>query len=111
VSHPQVFLFFSYPYLLHRYAKDYHGAAVSPAFIRVKLKPNLCVKVSSLLRLSAGLQVKLELENPPFIAPQAGYVSIDLPCTDRQIAKFEESYSEIIFTSYCTYKNCNWNGY
>jgi DNA segregation ATPase FtsK/SpoIIIE, S-DNA-T family len=69
---------------------EYQGAAVSPAFIRVKLKPNLGVKVSSLLRLSADLQVQLGLEYPPLIAPQAGYVSIDLPRTDRQIAKFED---------------------
>ncbi|RUS98266.1 DNA translocase FtsK [Trichormus variabilis] len=69
---------------------EYQGAAVSPAFIRVKLKPNLGVKVNSILKLSADLQVQLGLEYPPLIAPQAGYVSIDLPRTDRQIAKFEE---------------------
>ncbi|MBD2386684.1 DNA translocase FtsK [Cylindrospermum sp. FACHB-282] len=69
---------------------DYQGAAVGPAFIRVKLKPNLGVKVISILKLSADLQVQLGLEYPPLIAPQAGYVSIDLPRTDRQIAKFEE---------------------
>ncbi|MBW4597056.1 MAG: PD-(D/E)XK nuclease family protein [Brasilonema angustatum HA4187-MV1] len=68
---------------------DYHGAAVGPAFVRVKLKPQLGVKVSSLLRLSADLQVQLGLENPPLISPQAGYVSIDLPRPDRQVAKFE----------------------
>jgi DNA segregation ATPase FtsK/SpoIIIE, S-DNA-T family len=69
---------------------EYYGAAVSPAFIRVKLKPNPGVKVNSILKLSADLQVQLGLEYPPLIAPQAGYVSIDLPRTDRQIAKFEE---------------------
>ena len=88
--HAQLSLFFSYPYLLSQYAKDDHAAAVTPAFIRVKLKPNLGVKVSSLLRLLADLQVQLGLKNPPFIAPQAGYVSIDLPRTGRQIAKFED---------------------
>ncbi|MDM3854339.1 MAG: DNA translocase FtsK [Aphanizomenon gracile PMC649.10] len=69
---------------------EYHGAAVSPAFIRVKLKPNSGVKVNSILKLSADLQVQLGLENPPLIAPQAGYVSVDLPRQDRQIAKFED---------------------
>ena len=69
---------------------EYHGAAVSPAFIRVKLKPNSGVKVNSILKLSADLQVQLGLEYPPLIAPQAGYVSIDLPRQDRQIAKFED---------------------
>lgn len=69
---------------------EYHGAAESPAFIRVKLKPNSGVKVNSILKLSADLQVQLGLEYPPLIAPQAGYVSIDLPRQDRQIAKFED---------------------
>jgi S-DNA-T family DNA segregation ATPase FtsK/SpoIIIE len=69
---------------------EYHGAAVSPAFIRVKLKPNSGVKVNSILKLSADLQVQLGLNYPPLIAPQAGYVSVDLPRQDRQIAKFED---------------------
>lgn len=69
---------------------DYYGADVSPAFIRVKIKPHLGVKVPSILKLSADLQVQLGLENPPLIAPQAGYVSVDLPRQDRQIAKFED---------------------
>ncbi|MEB3181676.1 MAG: DNA translocase FtsK [Nostocaceae cyanobacterium] len=69
---------------------DYQGAAIGPAFIRVKLKPHTGVKVSSILKLSADLQVQLALANPPLIAPQAGYVSMDLPRADRQIADFEE---------------------
>ena len=69
---------------------EYHGAAVSPAFIRVKLKPNSGVKVNSILKLSADLQVQLGLNYPPLLAPQAGYVSVDLPRQDRQIAKFED---------------------
>jgi S-DNA-T family DNA segregation ATPase FtsK/SpoIIIE len=69
---------------------DYQGSAIGPAFIRVKLKPQLGVKVSSLLKLSADLQVQLGIANPPLIAPQAGYVSVDLPRPDRQIARFED---------------------
>ncbi|MBD2132465.1 PD-(D/E)XK nuclease family protein [Sphaerospermopsis sp. FACHB-1094] len=69
---------------------DYYGADVSPAFIRVKIKPHLGIKVPSILKLSADLQVQLGLEYPPLIAPQAGYVSVDLPRKDRQIAKFED---------------------
>lgn len=69
---------------------DYQEAAVGPAFIRVKLKPHLGVKVNSLLRLSADLQVQLGIANPPLIAPQAGYVSVDLPRSDRQVASFED---------------------
>jgi S-DNA-T family DNA segregation ATPase FtsK/SpoIIIE len=67
---------------------DYLGAAVGPAFIRVKLKPNLGVKVNALLKLSNDLQVQLGLADKPLIAPQAGYVSIDLPRSDRQVASF-----------------------
>ncbi|BCL34901.1 DNA translocase FtsK [Nostoc sp. MS1] len=69
---------------------DYMGAAVGPSFIRVKLKPNLGVKVNSLLRLSNDLQVQLGLADKPLITPQAGYVSIDLPRPDRQVASFRD---------------------
>ncbi|MFB2918088.1 DNA translocase FtsK [Aerosakkonema funiforme] len=69
---------------------DYQGAAIGPAFIRVKLKPQLGVKVVSILNRYADLQVQLELAYPPMIAPQAGYVSVDLPRVDRQIAKIED---------------------
>ena len=69
---------------------DYLGAAVGPAFIRVKLKPHLGVSVTSLLKKSTDLQVQLGIANPPLIAPQAGYVSVDLPRLDRQVARFED---------------------
>lgn len=69
---------------------DYHGAAIAPSFIRVKLKPHLGVKINSLLKLSADLQVQMGLDHPPLIAPQAGYVSIDLPRLPRQVARFED---------------------
>ncbi|MBW4508121.1 MAG: PD-(D/E)XK nuclease family protein [Scytonematopsis contorta HA4267-MV1] len=69
---------------------DYCGASVAPAFVRVKLKPHLGVKVGAILRLSSDLQVQLGLEKPPIIAPQPGYISIDLPRPDRQIAYFED---------------------
>jgi DNA segregation ATPase FtsK/SpoIIIE, S-DNA-T family len=68
---------------------DYLGAAVGPAFIRVKLKPHLGVKVAALVKLSADLQVQMGISFPPMISPQAGYVSVDLPRSDRQVAQFE----------------------
>jgi S-DNA-T family DNA segregation ATPase FtsK/SpoIIIE len=68
----------------------YQGSILAPAFIRVKLKPNPGVKVNSLLKLSDDLRVQLGLTHPPLIAPQAGYVSVDLPRTDRQVAQFEQ---------------------
>lgn len=69
---------------------DYQGAAVGPAFIRVKLKPHAGVKVSSILKLSDDLRVQLGLAHSPLIAPQAGYLSVDLPRPDRQVASFEQ---------------------
>jgi DNA segregation ATPase FtsK/SpoIIIE, S-DNA-T family len=69
---------------------DFLEVALAPSFIRVKLKPHLGVKVNALLKLAADLQVQLSLVNPPMIAPQAGYVSVDLPRSDRQIAKFDD---------------------
>ncbi|MEQ8380825.1 MAG: DNA translocase FtsK [Coleofasciculus sp. A1-SPW-01] len=66
------------------------GTAVGPAFIRVKLRPSLGVTVNRLLRLSADLQVQLGITHPPLIAPQPGYVSVDLPRPDRQVAQFEK---------------------
>jgi S-DNA-T family DNA segregation ATPase FtsK/SpoIIIE len=68
---------------------DLQGVAQAPAFLRVKLKPQLGVKVNSILRLRDDLRVQLGLMAPPMIAPQAGYVSVDLPRPDRQSALFE----------------------
>lgn len=67
---------------------DYLGAAIGPAFIRVKLKPAPGIKVASILKLSADLQVQLGIPVAPLIAPQAGYVSVDLPRGDRETAEF-----------------------
>ena len=69
---------------------DYLGAAVGSAFIRVKLKPAPGVKVVSLVNRAEDLQVQLGIISPPLIAPQPGYVSVDLPRPDRQIANFED---------------------
>lgn len=69
---------------------DYLGATVGSTFIRVKLKPNLGVKVASILKLAADIQVQLGIASPPLIAPQAGYVSFDLPRQNRQTAVFDD---------------------
>lgn len=68
----------------------YEGAAVGPAFIRIKLKPQLGVKVSAMTKLADDLRVQLGLAAPPLIAPQSGYVSVDLPRLDRQTAHFAQ---------------------
>jgi S-DNA-T family DNA segregation ATPase FtsK/SpoIIIE len=69
---------------------DFLGAAVGPAFIRVKLKPNPGVKFASILNRAEDLKVHLGIANRPLIATQAGYVSVDLPRLDRQVARFED---------------------
>ena len=69
---------------------EYLDAIVGTTFIRIKLKPNLGVKVSSILKLAADLQVQLGVTRPPLIATQAGYVSVDLPRKDRQTAYFKD---------------------
>ncbi|GAB4378200.1 MAG: hypothetical protein Kow00121_29530 [Elainellaceae cyanobacterium] len=68
---------------------EYQGSILAPAFIRVKLKPSLGTRVNSLLKFSDDLKVQLGLKAPPLIAPQVGYVSVDLPRPDRQSALFE----------------------
>jgi len=69
---------------------DLIGTVVAPSFIRVKLKPQLGVKVNAIQKLYADLQVQMELENPPLIEPQAGYISVDLPNPNRQAAIFDD---------------------
>jgi len=69
---------------------DYTGAAIGPAFMRVRLKPHLGVKVSSVLKLAEDLKVQMGIPMTPMIAPQAGYISVDLPRPDRQTAHFSD---------------------
>jgi S-DNA-T family DNA segregation ATPase FtsK/SpoIIIE len=68
----------------------YQSAAIGPAFVRVRLKPDPGVKVNAILKLSNDLRVQLGIASPPLIAPQAGYVSVDLPRPDRQSALFNQ---------------------
>lgn len=69
---------------------DYLGSVIGSAFIRVKLKPHLGVKFTSIVNTSQDLKVHLGIADPPLIATQAGYISVDLPRTSRQIASFED---------------------
>lgn len=52
------------------------GATIGSTFIRVKLKPNLGVKIAAILKLAADIQVQLGIDNPPLIAPQSGFISV-----------------------------------
>jgi DNA segregation ATPase FtsK/SpoIIIE, S-DNA-T family len=67
----------------------YAGAAIGPAFVRIKLKPQLGVRLTAMTKLSDELRVHLGLGVSPMIAPQSGYVSVDLPRPDRQTAHFD----------------------
>ncbi len=80
---------------------DYQGATIGASFIRVRLKPRLGVKVVSILNRATDIQVQMGIATPPLISPQAGYISVDLPRSRREIAEFEtyvqatQNYSEI----------------
>ena len=67
---------------------DYLGSVLGPAFVRVKLKPHLGVRVNTILKFEDDIRVHLGLENPPLMSPQAGFISVDLPRLDRQTAFF-----------------------
>lgn len=73
---------------------DYLGSALGPAFVRVKLKPHLGVRVGSILKFEDDIRVHLGLANAPLMAPQAGYISVDLPRPDRQTAFFQDYYKQ-----------------
>ncbi len=68
---------------------DYLGSIAAPAFIRVKIKPQLGITVAKIVKLAEDLKVQLNLLNAPLIATQPGYVSVDLPRQDRQIAYYD----------------------
>lgn len=72
----------------YNFSTTYKGAAIGASFIRIKLKPELGVKVVSIINRSEDLKVQLAIDHPPLIAAQAGYVSVDLPRSDRQTANF-----------------------
>ena len=69
---------------------EYTGAITGCTFTRIKLKPGRGVRVASILKLAADLQVQLGIARPPLIATQPGYVSVDIAREDRQIAYFQD---------------------
>jgi len=73
---------------------DYLGSALGPAFMRVKLKPHLGVRVNTILKFEDDIRVHLGLENPPLMSPQAGFISVDLPRPDRQTAFFRDYFAK-----------------
>ena len=73
---------------------DYEGATIGASFIRIRLKPHLGVKAISIINRATDIQVQMGLASPPLIAPQAGYISVDLPRSRREIAAFEDYIQE-----------------
>lgn len=69
---------------------DYQSAIIGVSFIRIKLKPRLGVKVISIINRGTDIQVQMGLSHPPLISPQAGYISVDLPRTQRDFARFQD---------------------
>ncbi len=69
---------------------DYQGAIAGVSFIRIKLRPRLGVKVVSIINRATDIQVQMGLSHPPLISPQAGYLTVDLPRSQREIARFED---------------------
>ena len=52
------------------------------------------MRVGSILKFEDDIRVHLGLENSPLMAPQAGYISVDLPRPDRQTAFFDDYYKQ-----------------
>jgi S-DNA-T family DNA segregation ATPase FtsK/SpoIIIE len=69
---------------------DYLETVAAPSFYRIKIKPKPGVKAVSIINRSQDLQVQLGIIAPPIIQAQAGFVSVDIPRDDRQIAHFKQ---------------------
>ena len=50
--------------------------------------------MGSILKFEDDIRVHLGLANAPLMAPQAGYISVDLPRPDRQTAFFQDYYKQ-----------------
>jgi S-DNA-T family DNA segregation ATPase FtsK/SpoIIIE len=68
----------------------YLETITAPSFYRIKIRPKPGVKAVSIINRSQDLQVQLGIIAPPVIQAQAGFVSIDVPRNDRQIAHFKQ---------------------
>ena len=68
---------------------DYLDAVTAPSFIRVKIKPHPGINVAKIVKLAEDLKVQLSILNAPLISTQPGYVSIDIPRQEREIAEFD----------------------
>ena len=69
---------------------DYLETVAAPSFYRIKIKPKGGVKTVSIVNRSQDLQVQLGVVSPPVIQAQAGFVSVDIPRKDRQVAHFRQ---------------------
>ncbi len=68
---------------------DYLDAVNAPSFTRIKIKPHPGITVAKIVKLAEDLKVQLNVLNAPLIATQPGYVSVDIPRSDRQVAYYD----------------------
>ena len=66
------------------------GYVLGPAFVRLKVRPAKGVTVRKIENKAEDLQVALELQSPPLIQPQSGYVSVDVPRKSRTVLMLDE---------------------
>jgi S-DNA-T family DNA segregation ATPase FtsK/SpoIIIE len=70
---------------------DLEGEPVTgPAFFRFPINPGRGVKLEQIQRLAREIQVRLELNKPPFIGVDCGRAVVDIERPDRQIIRFSD---------------------
>lgn len=69
---------------------SHEGETKAAAFVRHKLKPAAGVKVKRITELADDIQVKLGLPAAPTVMAGNGFVSVDIPRSDRQILQFAD---------------------
>ncbi len=73
----------------HGLAVELDGEPVAgPTFIRFRLSPGRGVTVRKLLQHECDIQLRLELDQPPFMSVSEGSVVVDVPRPDRRTLTF-----------------------
>jgi S-DNA-T family DNA segregation ATPase FtsK/SpoIIIE len=66
------------------------GQIEGASIIRHKLKPGKGVSTKKIKALADDLKVALSLPTTPLITEQAGYVAVDIPCSERKVLYFKD---------------------
>ncbi len=74
----------------HKINADYLGYIKGVTYDRIKIKPHKDVKINKIVALDKDIKVQLSLIAPPIISPQAGYLSVDIPCRNRTFPQLED---------------------